>query len=326
MEWVVNSLKKLANAHVLVIGDVMLDRYWMGSVDRISPEAPVPIVSVKQTEDRVGGAGNVARNITALGGKCTLMGIVGDDSPGKKIEKIIEDSFIDNALYIEQEYETVTKLRVLSRNQQLIRADFESIPSQNSLDRLQDQFKGLVKDHDVVVFSDYGKGCLVHIEELIEVARKNGKRVLVDPKGTEFSRYQNASMITPNLSEFQAVVGDVSTDGVMKEKALSMIAEFGFAQLLVTLSDKGMVLFNADGTEIRVAAQSQEIFDVSGAGDTVISVMAMMLASNLDSAVGVGIANYAAGSVIKKIGTAITSQSEIIELMNANNTIAETME
>jgi rfaE bifunctional protein kinase chain/domain len=326
MESVASSLKKLADTHVLVIGDVMLDRYWMGSVDRISPEAPVPIVSVKQTEDRVGGAGNVARNITALGGKCTLMGIVGDDSAGGKVEKIIKDSSVYSALYIEPGYETVTKLRVLSRNQQLIRADFESIPSQESIDQLQGQFKDLVKDHDVVVFSDYGKGCLVQIKELIEIARKSGKCILVDPKGTEFSRYQNATMITPNLSEFQAVVGDVSTDGAMKEKALAMIAEYGFDQLLITLSDKGMVLFNANGSEIRVSAQSQEVFDVSGAGDTVISVMAMMLAANVESEVGVEIANYAAGTVIKKLGTATTTQNEIIEFMNAKNKIGGTTE
>lgn len=324
MESVANSLKKLADTHVLVIGDVMLDRYWMGSVDRISPEAPVPIVSVKQTEDRVGGAGNVARNITALGGKCTLMGIVGDDPAGGKVEKIITDSSVDNALYIQPGYETVTKLRVLSRNQQLIRADFESIPSQESIHQLQGQFKALVKDHDVVVFSDYAKGCLVQIKELIEIARKNGKRILVDPKGTEFSRYQNATMITPNLSEFQAVVGDLPTDSAMQEKALAMIAEYGFEQLLITLSDKGMVLFNANGSEIRIAAQSQEVFDVSGAGDTVISVMAMMLAANVENEVGVEIANYAAGTVIKKLGTATTTQNEIIEFMNAKNKIERT--
>jgi rfaE bifunctional protein kinase chain/domain len=315
MESAANNLKQLATARVLVIGDVMLDRYWMGDVDRISPEAPVPIVSVKRTEERIGGAGNVARNITALGGSCSLMGIVGDDMAGKRIADIAGNSGVDLQLEEQSDYETVVKLRILSKNQQLIRADFESIPDKSTLNQMQSRFEQLVNGFDIVIFSDYGKGTLYGIQTLIGIARDAGKPVLVDPKGTDFERYYGATMMTPNLAEFQAVAGPVSDEESLTSKAQKMVLRFGFENLLVTLSEKGMTLFQSGNQPIHVESRHQEVFDVSGAGDTVIAVMAMALGSKLDATTSIEIANAAAGAVISKLGTATTSQSELLEIL-----------
>ena len=319
MESAASKIQQLASARVLVIGDVMLDRYWMGDVDRISPEAPVPIVSVKHTDDRIGGAGNVARNITALGGAASLMGVVGNDAAGRKIADIAGDSGVDLQLDEQSDYETVVKLRVLSKNQQLIRADFESIPDKSTLNNMKARFGKLIDDFDVVIFSDYGKGSLSDIQSLIEIAQGAGKPVLVDPKGTDFERYYGATMLTPNLAEFQAVAGSVLDEASLNLKAQEMISKFGFEKLLVTLSEKGMTLFETGNLPVHVESRHQEVFDVSGAGDTVISVVAMALGSNLEAAEAIEIANAAAGAVISKLGTATTSQSELLEILTTTN-------
>ena len=319
MESVASKLSQLTTSRILVIGDVMLDRYWMGNVDRISPEAPVPIVSVNQTEERLGGAGNVARNITALDGHCTLMGIVGNDTAGRTICDIASQSGVDVCTEIEEGYETVIKLRMLSKNQQLIRADFESIPSQASREKMKTHFQKLIDKHDVIVFSDYGKGALSEIEYLINLAIEQGKAVLVDPKGVDFGRYRNATMITPNLAEFQAVAGEVTDDEDLRAKAMQLIEQYNFDQLLVTLSDKGMTLFKSQGDAIHVEAQSQEVFDVSGAGDTVIAVMAMSMGCGMDNESAIEIANSAAGAVISKLGTATTNQTELRSFMSEHS-------
>ena len=319
MESAASKIQQLASARVLVIGDVMLDRYWMGDVDRISPEAPVPIVSVKHTDDRIGGAGNVARNITALGGSASLMGVVGNDAAGRKIADIAGDSGVDLQLDEQSDYETVVKLRVLSKNQQLIRADFESIPDKSTLKNMEARFGKLIGDFDVVIFSDYGKGSLADIQSLIEIAQGAGKPVLVDPKGTDFERYYGATVMTPNLAEFQAVAGSVLDEESLNVKAQEMISKFGFEKLLVTLSEKGMTLFETGNLPVHVESRHQEVFDVSGAGDTVISVVAMALGSNLEAAEAIEIANAAAGAVISKLGTATTSQSELLEILTTTN-------
>jgi len=321
MESAASKLQQLATARVLVIGDVMLDRYWIGDVDRISPEAPVPIVSVKQTDERIGGAGNVARNITALGGLCSLMGIVGNDAAGRKIADIAGNSGVDLQLEEQPDYETAVKLRVLSKNQQLIRADFESIPDSSTLNQMKTRFEQLVNGFDIVIFSDYGKGALSDIQSLIGIALGAGKPVLVDPKGTDFERYYGATMMTPNLAEFEAVAGRVSNEASLNSKAQDMVSRFGFEKLLVTLSEKGMTLFQTGNQPIHVESRHQEVFDVSGAGDTVISVMAMALGSKLDAATSIEIANAAAGAVISKLGTATVSQSELLEILTTANSV-----
>ncbi len=317
MESAASKIQQLVSARVLVIGDVMLDRYWMGDVDRISPEAPVPVVSVKHTDERIGGAGNVARNITSLGGSSCLMGIIGNDSAGRKIADIAGYSGVKLQLDEQSDYETVVKLRVLSKNQQLIRADFESVPDKYALSQMQARFEKRVDDFDIVIFSDYGKGTLSDIQTLIGIARDAGKPILVDPKGNDFERYSGATMITPNLTEFQAVAGSVVDEQSLNFKAQEMISNFGFDKLLVTLSEKGMTLFQTGNSPIHVESRHQEVFDVSGAGDTVIAVMAMALGSNLDAAASVEIANAAAGIVISKLGTATTSQAELLEVLTS---------
>ena len=316
MESVDSNLEKISHTRILVVGDVMLDQYWMGDVSRISPEAPVPVIAVNQTENRLGGAGNVARNITSLGAKCTLLSIIGDDEAGNNLSNIATQAGISLALETEPGLPTTIKLRVLSRNQQLIRADFENCPSDDTTAKLVEQFEALLPDHDLVVFSDYGKGGLKYIETLIDKARTQNKPGLVDPKGASFKRYRGASMITPNLAEFEAVAGVVSDQEELHQKANEMISELELDHLLVTLSDKGMVLFDKQNSPLQVQAKSKEVYDVSGAGDTVIALMAMSMAARLPNQLALELANSAAGLVISKLGTSTVSTEELNQSMS----------
>jgi rfaE bifunctional protein kinase chain/domain len=311
MESADSKLEKLTATRILVVGDVMLDQYWMGEVKRISPEAPVPIVSVLETSERLGGAGNVARNITALGGECTMLGIVGEDAAGQSIEDISGKSGIEVVLEKDDLIKTTIKLRVVSKNQQLLRADFENSPCKAVLDAVLVHYRKLIGDHDAVVFSDYGKGTLAEIESMIEIATAIGKPVLIDPKGFDYSRYRGATLITPNLAEFESAVGIVQGEDDLEMKAVSLIGKLNLKHLLVTLSDKGMKLISSDTESIHIPARSREVYDVSGAGDTVIAVMAMALSAGLTNFDSLVLANSAAGIVVSKLGTATTNINEL---------------
>ncbi len=312
MQSVENNLKQLATARVLVAGDVMLDQYWMGRVDRISPEAPVPIVTVNESEVRLGGAGNVARNITSLDGSCTLIGIIGNDDAGRSVTELANQSGINAIFQSEADSKTTVKLRVVSKNQQLLRADFEGKPGKRVLADMLMHFRNHVENNDAVVLSDYGKGGLANIEEMISITSQANKPVLIDPKGNDFSRYRGATLITPNLAEFESVAGKVNSTDDLSDKAAGVIHECDLGALLVTLSDKGMMLFERNKSPLQISARSREVYDVSGAGDTVIGIMAMVLAANLDKSVGLEIANSAAGVVISKFGTTTATRTELI--------------
>ncbi len=312
MQSVENNLKQLATARVLVAGDVMLDQYWMGGVDRISPEAPVPIVTVNESEVRLGGAGNVARNITSLDGSCTLIGIIGNDDAGRSVTELANQSGINAIFQSEADSKTTVKLRVVSKNQQLLRADFEGKPGKRVLADMLMHFRNHVENNDAVVLSDYGKGGLANIEEMISITSQANKPVLIDPKGNDFSRYRGATLITPNLAEFESVAGKVNSSDDLSDKAAGVIHDCDLGALLVTLSDKGMMLFERNKSPLHVPARSREVYDVSGAGDTVIGIMSMVLATNLDKSVGLEIANSAAGVVISKFGTTTATRTELI--------------
>lgn len=300
----------LQRARILVVGDVMLDRYWFGDVSRISPEAPVPVVKVGRSEERLGGAANVARNIAALGANCTLLSVVGTDEAGQTLMSLLAAEEIDARLHQDGGVATTVKLRVIGRQQQLLRIDFETQPSHEVLSAKLEEFERLVKDCDVVVLSDYGKGGLLHIEKMIERARQLGKRVLVDPKGDDYARYTGATLLTPNRAEFREVAGSWKSENDFDAKAEALRRELGLEALLITRSEEGMSLFR-DSRVDHVAAQAREVFDVSGAGDTVIATLAAALAAGEDYVEAMRLANKAGGIVVGKLGTAIVTPSEL---------------
>ncbi len=302
--------QNLANKKILVVGDVMLDRYWFGDVERISPEAPVPIAKINKIEDRPGGAANVARNIASLGGNVTLLSVVGSDEPALVLEKLLKAEHVDTILKKDDEISTIVKLRVIAKHQQLIRIDFEEKPSHEILAEVLDSFRAIIKNFEVVILSDYGKGGLTHTAQMIEIAKINGKQVLVDPKGTDYTRYRHATMITPNRSEMKDAVGDWKTEQELQQKANKLKEELFLDYLLVTRSEDGMSLFADQAYHYPTFAQ--EVFDVSGAGDTVIATIALMLANNADITEAINIANFAAGIVVAKLGTATVSKNELI--------------
>lgn len=233
----------LAAVRVLVVGDIMLDRYWLGDVERISPEAPVPVIGVSETEERPGGAGNVAANVTALGARCQLLSFVGDDEAGRRLNDLLGKARIDRHLHIDPSSRTTEKLRIVSRNQQLLRADFEQRPDEEILERSLEDYRALLSEASIVVISDYGKGGLAYVETMISIAGKAGVPIIVDPKGIDFARYRGATLVTPNLKEFEAVAGQVASEEDFEIKAAAMLEKYGFGALLVTLGEKGMVLF-----------------------------------------------------------------------------------
>ncbi|PAU87609.1 bifunctional D-glycero-beta-D-manno-heptose-7-phosphate kinase/D-glycero-beta-D-manno-heptose 1-phosphate adenylyltransferase HldE [Pseudomonas jilinensis] len=304
------SMPRFDSAPVLVVGDVMLDRYWHGPTRRISPEAPVPVVKVDQIEDRPGGAGNVALNIAALGAPAWLVGVTGDDEAAAKLSQRLEAAGVYCAFQKHPEQPTITKLRVMSRHQQLIRVDFEE-GFNTDAPALLAEVSRLLDGVKVMILSDYGKGALVNHQALIAVARERGIPVLADPKGQDFSIYRGASLITPNLSEFEAVVGHCNSEQQLVEKGLALIDELQLEALLVTRSEQGMTLLRKGEAPLHLPARAREVFDVTGAGDTVISTLATALAAGEDYPQAVALANLAAGIVVGKLGTATVSAPEL---------------
>jgi rfaE bifunctional protein kinase chain/domain len=298
-------------ARILVVGDIMLDRYWFGEVDRISPEAPVPVVRVARREDRLGGAANVARNIVALGAQATLMGVIGADEAGSRIKALGAEAGVNDALVIDTSgMDTTLKMRVLGRQQQLLRVDFEQGPSSQALQRLHDNFLEIVGAHDLLVLSDYAKGALTHVEALIQVARQAGVSVLVDPKGHRYKRYVGASLVTPNRSEMQDAVGRWDTEDDLTQRAQALRHELSLEALLITRSEQGMTLYTQQGRQ-HVDAQAHEVFDVSGAGDTVLATLAVARAAGLGWYEAMVWANRAGGIVVGKLGTSIVTSQEL---------------
>ena len=304
------SLQALEQRRVLVVGDVMLDRYWHGSVDRISPEAPVPVVRVSREEERLGGAANVALNVKTLGSRVTLLTVVGTDSAAASLKVLLERQGIETRLGQDARLRTIVKLRVIGRAQQLLRIDFENEPDHEVLQQMLDDFMREFPLHDAVLFSDYGKGGLTHITQMIEAARRAGKPVLVDPKGSDYARYAGATVITPNRSELMQVMGSWGSEDQLAEKAQTLRASLGIETLLLTRSEDGMTIFDAQGSA-HEPAQTREVFDVTGAGDTVIATMAVLLAAGVDARDAMTHANRAGGIVVGKFGTASASYAEL---------------
>ncbi|HTD04261.1 D-glycero-beta-D-manno-heptose-7-phosphate kinase [Undibacterium sp.] len=303
-------LKRPEPLRMLVAGDVMLDRYWFGEVNRISPEAPVPIVRVERREERLGGAANVARNAAALGLQAGLLGVIGHDEAGNIVENLLGQSGISSYLSRDQTISTIIKLRVIGRQQQLLRIDFEERPTEHVLRDKLTRFNALIAGYDVIVLSDYAKGSLVNVATMIAAARQAGKLVLVDPKGSDFSRYAGASLLTPNKAELRQVVGDWHSEAELTEKAQNLRRKLQLDALLLTRSEEGMTLYT-EPEVTNVPAMAREVFDVSGAGDTVIATMAAMLASGMPMRDAVLIANRAGGIVVGKLGTATVSREEL---------------
>jgi D-glycero-beta-D-manno-heptose-7-phosphate kinase len=300
----------VARARVLVVGDVMLDRYWFGEVERISPEAPVPVVHVVRREDRLGGAANVARNAVALGAQVTLVGLVGADEAATRVHELLAQAGVQAHLIADAAHPTTLKMRVLGRQQQLLRIDFEEKPTPALLDALHERVAPLFAAHDVVVFSDYAKGALAHVEALITLARQHRIAVLVDPKGSDYQRYRGATLVTPNRSEMQQAVGHWTSEADLAERAQGLRDQLELEALLVTRSEQGMTLFTANGRD-HVEAQAHEVFDVSGAGDTVLATLAVMRAAGVDWPDAMRWANRAGGIVVGKLGTSIVTAGEL---------------
>jgi len=297
---------------VLVVGDVMLDRYWFGEVSRISPEAPVPVVLITNEDERLGGAANVAWNCRELGARTRLLSVVGRDEPGRALERLLKAKKIEASLHRDRGLSTTQKLRVIGRRQQLLRIDFERPPSREVLASKLEDFKRALAETDVVILSDYGKGGLAHIAEMIRSARRAGKRVLVDPKGDDYTRYKGASVITPNLAELREVVGTWKDEKDLKSRAQALRAKLGLEALLLTRGEDGMTLF-AGNKATTIRAEAREVFDVTGAGDTVIATLAVMLASGARLEAAVRLANRAAGIVVGKLGTAAATHAEVFK-------------
>lgn len=301
---------RLAAARVLVVGDVMLDRYWFGEVNRISPEAPVPVAKISRIEERAGGAANVARNIAALGGQASLLSVVGDDEAASALETLLLRDGIATSLRRDPSISTTTKLRVVARQQQLIRIDFEEAPSHEILADKLDDFAARLAQHDVVILSDYGKGGLTHVARMVQLARAAGKPVLIDPKGDDWSKYAGATLLTPNKSEFRQVAGSWRDEADLAQRAQTLRQQLQLDALLVTRSEEGMSLFDAHGAEHQPTL-AREVFDVSGAGDTVIATLGLALAAGLNRPQAMHLANAAAGIVVAKLGTAVVDQQEL---------------
>ena len=305
------KMPQFEKAKILVVGDVMLDRYWQGDVSRISPEAPVQVVNVRQIEERVGGAGNVALNINALGGSAKLLGLVGNDEAAEIIEKTLEQKQIANCLLRVSGVPTISKLRVIGHNQQLIRLDFEEYFKDWNEEAFFTAYITRLTDSDLVILSDYGKGTLQHSVKLIELARKMNKSVLVDPKGRDFSIYRGATLIKPNMAEFEAVVGPCRDESEMESKAIQLLRQHEIQSILITRGARGMSLICEDGSAIHLPTEAREVYDVTGAGDTVIATLGAAMAAGEDLSEAMVFANAAAGESVKKLGAATISISEL---------------
>lgn len=304
------SREAFAQARVLIVGDVMLDRYWFGDVNRISPEAPVPVVHVNRNEERLGGAANVALNAVSLGAVSGLLCVLGQDEPGNRVTELLDASGVQAYVKRDVELSTTIKLRILSRQQQLLRIDFENLPAREVLLAVLDEYRQLITQYDIVLLSDYAKGGLTHVQPMIEAARAAGKRVLVDPKGSDYERYRGASILTPNRSELQQVVGQWKSEDDLTARAQKLRQDLELEALLLTRSEEGMTLFTAQGA-LHVPAQAREVYDVSGAGDTVIATLASALGAGLALPDAVVLANRAGSIVVGKLGTATVNYSEL---------------
>ncbi len=305
------EIPDFSTARVLVAGDLMLDRYWHGATSRISPEAPVPVVHVAKEEARPGGAGNVALNVASLGAKAGLLGLVGDDPAADQLQTLLESAGVGCHLQRDARYPTITKLRIISRHQQLIRLDFEDgFPGLDEAALLL-EYENLLVDYDVIVLSDYAKGTLANPQEWIEIASRMGKPLLLDPKGQDFGKYRGATLLTPNMLEFTAVAGACEDEADIENRACQLIKDFDLEHLLVTRGEHGMSLFAKGGEAQHLSTHAQEVFDVTGAGDTVIATLATGLATGLSMPSATKLANLAAGIVVGKLGTASTTAAEM---------------
>jgi rfaE bifunctional protein kinase chain/domain len=288
----------------------MLDRYWFGDTNRISPEAPVPVVQVGKIDERLGGAANVARNVAALGAKTMILGVIGDDEAGRRVTDLLKSSGVNSQLEIDSKVPTTVKLRVIARQQQLIRLDFEETPSEAALAHKLERYEKLVGDADVVILSDYGKGALGQVTLMIEQARAQKKTILVDPKGDDYAKYRGATVLTPNRSELRQVVGKWTSEEDLTKRAQDLRKSLNLEALLLTRSEEGMSLFTDAGVS-HVKAQAREVFDVSGAGDTVIGTLAVALAAGWPLERAMALANRAGGIVVGKLGTATVTSEEL---------------
>jgi rfaE bifunctional protein kinase chain/domain len=304
------SAARLREARVLVAGDIMLDRYWFGEVSRISPEAPVPVVRITRMEERPGGAANVARNAAALGAGVQLLAVVGQDEPGRSLARLLSAEGVQAQLTTDPTLDTTVKLRVIGRQQQVVRIDFEKAPAQSALEAKLADFEARLTQAPVVILSDYAKGALMHVHRMIEAARAAGRMVLVDPKGDDYEKYRNATLLTPNLSEFREVAGSWKSEVDFVARGQRLRERLGLDALLITRSEEGMTLVLHDEV-VHVPAVAKEVFDVSGAGDTVIATLGVMLAAGLSLPEAVRWANRAAGIVVGKLGTAVVHPDEL---------------
>lgn len=295
---------------VLVVGDVMIDRYWMGMANRLSPEAPVPVVNVSEKNDRLGGAANVAANVASIGGQAGLLAIIGDDENGRHLEDALAKQNIKSYLVRSGESPTIVKIRVVAQQQQMLRCDFEAPPSITDIESILSEFSRIIKDYDVVIFSDYGKGVLSEVSQMIEICNRSGIPCLVDPKGNDYSKYRRSTAITPNKSELRQIVGSWSSEEELIKKASSLRDELKLDYLVLTRSEEGVSLFSSEGIQ-NIKATAKEVFDVSGAGDTVIAVMATLFANGCSFEKATYWANKAAGIVVGKFGTAVIDADEL---------------
>jgi D-glycero-beta-D-manno-heptose-7-phosphate kinase len=303
--------EQIARCRLLVVGDVMLDRYWLGAVDRISPEAPVPVVRVQREDDRLGGAANVALNIRRLGADATLLAVVGDDVAADTLQDLLAREGIGGRMERDPSWKTIVKLRVIGQSQQLLRMDFESPADAAASGRLMPDYQQALAHADLVVFSDYGKGGLVHVERMIDLARRAGKPVLVDPKGADYTRYAGASVITPNRAELRQVVGDWRDETDLNERVARLRKALHLEALLLTRSEEGMTLFDGVADRFDVPALAREVFDVTGAGDTVIATLAAMRACGMPWREAVQVANLAGRVVVGRFGTASVGYEDL---------------
>ncbi|MCM1512417.1 MAG: D-glycero-beta-D-manno-heptose-7-phosphate kinase [Oxalobacter formigenes] len=303
---------RLHSLRILVVGDIMLDRYWFGEVNRISPEAPVPVSLIKTREDRLGGAANVARNVASLGPQATLLGIIGNDEAGKSLSGILKKNNIVPLLHRDTEMPTIVKLRVIANQQQLIRIDFESCPSEHAAQSILNQYKKTLYKHDVIILSDYAKGTMKYVPDMIASARTAGKTVLVDPKGNDFSLYAGATFLTPNKNELRKIIGAWKDEKELQEKSQNLRKQLNLYALVLTRSEEGISLYGKEGN-IHVPAIAKEVFDVSGGGDTVIATLASMIGAGMEINEAITVANRAGGIVVGKFGTATVTQAELLE-------------
>ncbi|WCE29295.1 bifunctional D-glycero-beta-D-manno-heptose-7-phosphate kinase/D-glycero-beta-D-manno-heptose 1-phosphate adenylyltransferase HldE [Vibrio sp. SCSIO 43137] len=311
-------LPDYSQSGVLIVGDVMLDRYWYGPTGRISPEAPVPVVKVEDNEERPGGAANVAMNIAALGGGVTVVGLVGEDEPAQVLTDTLSSLKVNCDFVALKDYPTITKLRVMSRGQQLIRLDFEDKFEGTNPELILNKMEAALPQVKSVVLSDYAKGALEHVQQLIQKARKAGVPVFIDPKGADFERYRGATLLTPNMAEFELVVGKVKDEQELVEKGLELIERYDFDALLVTRSEHGMTLLRKGEEPFHLPTLAKEVFDVTGAGDTVISVLAASVAAGKPLDEACALANAAAGVVVGKLGTSTLSTIELAEAIHGS--------